>query len=327
MMHEVTPENAIRYLPQPLESLRIGTSLPSDIYVRNAQGNYRRYARAHSPVDRKLRVKVRQRGIDTVYVRGRDTEAFYDYIEENLRRIIERENGRATEGESAAFIYQSADRLMRHLWEEPAEPDALERVSTAVEAAVATILRNENALWSILHIAGHDYYTFTHGINVSAIMIAACKLILGLDGADLLQVGLGAMLHDIGKKNVSGDILKKPGSLSREEFQDIMKHPLWGIEMAEGQQTIRHHARSIIVSHHERYEGGGYPAGVPSRELDEPSRMAKIVDVYDALTTHRPYGQAAASPDALRIMRNGMDGHFDRRLLGEFVAFMGFERN
>ena len=314
-----------RYLPLPLKTLRSGTRLPADIFVRPAPGQYMLCASMDSPVNPDMKAQIAWTGFTTVYVPHLHCEALYDYLEKNLRRIIEGDGNGG--GDSAAFIFESADSLMRHLWEHTDTTAALQRVRTAVEAAVWVIMQNKSALRNILNIAGHDYYTYTHCIHVSALMIAACDIIFSYSKKQLLSVGLGAMLHDIGKRNIPGNILKKPGSLSLEEFRDIMKHPMWGLELAEEAQKIRRHARGIIMSHHERFEGGGYPAGIPSKNLDEPTRMAKIVDVYDALTNHRPYGPAITPQEAVNMMQTGMDGHFDGRLLREFVAFMGMGRN
>ncbi len=319
------PRGDEHFIAMPVKSLWSDTALPVDVYLRTAPGQYTFYRAKHTPITVEALQRLEKNGITEIHLTEEDSGGFYDYIEDNLRRFAE--GVQEADATGSAFIYENTSRLMSHLWNNFHDPAAMRRIGTAVEATVTTLLKDENALWDMLSIAGHDYYTYTHCVNVSAIMVAAAKKILQAEEKVLCRIGLGGMLHDIGKKKVPDAILKKRGKLSDEEFNVIRQHPLWGISIAEEHHGINGLTCSIIRSHHEKYNGGGYPDGDASRNFSEPERLAKIVDIYDALTTNRSYARAVSSFRALSIMKEEMSGEVDGAMLREFILFLGTEEN
>jgi putative nucleotidyltransferase with HDIG domain len=149
-------------------------------------------------------------------------------------------------------------------------------------------------------IESADSYTFGHCNRVADYSVAVARQ-LGLDDAEIHTIQLGAYLHDLGKIRVPHEILNKVGRLTSEEFEIIKKHPEWGVELLEG-IDFPWDIRSIILYHHEKYDGTGYPHGLKGDEIPLSAQILCIADVYDALTTTRSYRSAMAQGEALGVM-------------------------
>ncbi|MBR2214126.1 MAG: HD-GYP domain-containing protein [Selenomonadaceae bacterium] len=193
----------------------------------------------------------------------------------------------------------------------------LERASISV---LNDITERRGNLVQLTDIRVHDMYTFAHSVNV-AMLSALLGVLCGLSKAELSELTLGAMLHDLGKLSVSGDILNKPDRLTDEEFAIIKKHPAHGRKLIMDMK-IPNAARLSIVAHqhHEKMNGKGYPEGKAGKEIHKYGRIAAIADVYDALTSRRPYKKGYSPELAYNIMKNCSPGHFDEELLQLFFT-------
>jgi putative two-component system response regulator len=144
----------------------------------------------------------------------------------------------------------------------------------------------------------------TERVVTYALTLGKC---LGLSAADLDALRLGAALHDIGKISIPDEILNKPGRLTVEEMEVIKRHPVAGVRIVEPLQSVRH-AIPLIRWHHERLDGGGYPDGISGDAISMAVRILSVVDVYDAMSTARPYRPALSYDDCLATMRKDADG-------------------
>ncbi len=142
------------------------------------------------------------------------------------------------------------------------------------------------------------------------------------DRKTLYELGLGALLHDVGKSKIDDAIINKKGPLTSEEFNEIKKHPIYGEEILKETDLIPRRSYLAVRQHHEKINGTGYPDGLKNGEIDEFGRITCIADVFDALTTKRSYKDALPSFPALKIMKE-MDNAFDEYLFNEFVLLLG----
>ncbi|MDQ2068912.1 HD-GYP domain-containing protein [Natronospira bacteriovora] len=178
------------------------------------------------------------------------------------------------------------------------------------------------AIW-LTQMKNKDEYTSLHCLNVCVLTVAFCRH-LGYSRTDLETIGIGALLHDIGKSKTPEHILNKPGRLSPEEWQIMQRHPEDGYRMMqEAGGDIPDVALQIIRGHHRRVNGAGYPEQFPLGELDVPVLTVAIADVYDAMTSERCYHQAMAADEVLRLMRKGAGQTFGRELMEDFIRCVG----
>lgn len=194
----------------------------------------------------------------------------------------------------------------------------VEDVEKSSEKILVDVLNSKGNLIQLTDIRTHDTYTFAHSVNV-AVLSAMLGLHLGFRKDELLLLIKGAMLHDIGKVTVPGEILTKPGSLSDNEMAVIRLHPEAGYRriMASGIPDAPLLAK-MAAQHHEHMSGKGYPNKLMGSDIHQYSRIVALADVYDALTANRPYKQPYRPHVAHRIMTTCCTGQFDPELMYKF---------
>lgn len=192
-----------------------------------------------------------------------------------------------------------------------------------VEEIAASVLRNSGALLSLVRIKQADDYTYMHSVAVSAMMVALAKQ-LHMSDAEIRDYGLAGLLHDIGKIAIPAAILNKPGRLTDEEFLTVKRHPSAGYDMLKSVPDMPAVVLDVCLHHHERVDGAGYPERLGVETLSKAARMGAICDVYDAVTSNRPYKEGWSPAVSLRKMALwAREGHFDEALFAAFVKCIG----
>jgi len=189
-----------------------------------------------------------------------------------------------------------------------------------VEQIAGSIAREPSALLSVARLKNHDDYTYLHSMAVCGLMISLGKK-LGLEADQLRRVGMAGLLHDVGKAAVPLAILNKPGKLSDDEFAVMREHPIVGAQMLMDADA-GYDLLDVALHHHEKFDGSGYPHGLRGEEITLYARMSSVCDVYDALTSHRPYRKGWTPAEAMHNMLSWR-GHFDPAVLHSFVRAIG----
>jgi putative nucleotidyltransferase with HDIG domain len=200
-------------------------------------------------------------------------------------------------------------------------------VSTAsaqklVEEISDSVSRNPGALISLARLKTADDYTYMHSVAVCALMIALAKQ-LGIDEAKTRSAGIAGLLHDLGKAMMPMAVLNKPGKLTDEEFDIIKKHPEEGHKMLLGGSGADEIVLDVILHHHEKTDGSGYPKQFKDGEISIFAKMGAVCDVYDAITSNRPYKAGWDPAESLRKMAEWANGHFDQTIFQAFVKSLG----
>jgi putative nucleotidyltransferase with HDIG domain len=198
----------------------------------------------------------------------------------------------------------------------------VENVLPLVDEIASSVMRNSGALIGIARLKAKDDYTYMHSVAVCALMISLSKQ-LGLSEEQTREAGLAGLLHDIGKMAVSEDILRKPGKLTDAEFTSIKEHPAAGHKILLEAKGISEIALDVCLHHHEKTDGSGYPHGLTGDEISLFAKMGAVCDVYDAITSNRPYKQGWCPAESLRKMSEWSKGHFDEDIFQAFVRSVG----
>ena len=193
---------------------------------------------------------------------------------------------------------------------------ALQRVTDSI---VFDLFENRNNLVQLTDIRAHDAYTFAHSVNV-AVLSAMMGMLCHMPRDEISLITLGGLLHDLGKVDVSSDILTKNRGLSDREFKIMKNHPLDGARRILNVSDLPKKSilAAIAAQHHEHIDGSGYPNGITGNEMHHYAKITAIADVYDALTSERPYKKAYMPNIAYNIMHNINKGQFDQDLLDTF---------
>lgn len=190
-----------------------------------------------------------------------------------------------------------------------------------VEEIAGSVLRNPTALISVARLKSADDYTYLHSVAVCALMVSLGRQ-LGLSEGDIRVAGLGGLLHDMGKAAMPLEVLNKPGKLTDDEFAIIKTHPEAGHRMLREGGVSDEGVLDIAIHHHERMDGAGYPHGQAGEGISLLARMGAVCDVYDAITSNRPYKPGWDPAESIRRMTS-WKGHFDTTVLKAFIKSVG----
>lgn len=197
----------------------------------------------------------------------------------------------------------------------------VQSVLPIVEEISASVSRNIHAFVSLARLKTIDDCTYMHSIAVCALMAALAKE-LGLSEAEIKQAALAGLMHDVGKASIPLEILNKPGALTEAEFEVVRQHPRLGHDMLMQANITDPVALDVCLHHHEKMDGSGYPKKFNANQISLFAKMGAICDVYDAVTSVRPYKNAWEPGIALKRMAS-WEGHFDMVILKAFVKSLG----
>lgn len=197
----------------------------------------------------------------------------------------------------------------------------IEGCASLVEEISESVLRNSSALISVARLKLRDEYTYMHSMAVCALMIALARQ-LGLDADTTREAGMAGLLHDMGKALVPLEILNKPGKLTDDEFAVMKSHPAKGAALLQKMKGASAATIDVCLHHHERVDGGGYPHKLAGEKISLLSKMGAVCDVYDAVTSNRPYKSGWDPAESLRQMAQ-WKGHFDPLVFQAFVKTVG----
>lgn len=230
----------------------------------------------------------------------------------------------AQEVARAAKICAKAKEAVSSMFNEARMGNALNTADAMplVEEISKSVSRNPGAVISLARLKTKDDYTYMHSVAVCALMVALARQ-LGLDEQQTKQAGMAGLLHDIGKMMIPMEILNKPGKLTDDEFLAVKSHPEEGHRMLLEGRGVDEVALDVCLHHHEKIDGSGYPEGLAGEQISQFARMAAICDVYDAITSNRPYKSGWDPAESLKKMAEWSKSHFDPMIFQSFVKSLG----
>jgi HD-GYP domain-containing protein (c-di-GMP phosphodiesterase class II) len=224
--------------------------------------------------------------------------------------------------EKSRIVHDNTMVMMDNLLRAPTKENIRETKET-IAALVEMILTDDETAGYLTKITSYDYYTYAHSVNVGFLAISMAKVLFRhSDGHDMYELGAGFFLHDIGKVEINPAIVNKRGGLSDAEMNEMRRHPLFGYKVLRDAEQLTDECKSIVLQHHERNDGTGYPKGLRGDEIHLYGKICSLADVYDALTTDRPYRAKMPPFEALVVMRDQMIHHFQRDLFEKFVLML-----
>lgn len=197
-----------------------------------------------------------------------------------------------------------------------------DKVHSTMGKMVDSIFSNQDALASLARLKSFDNYTFTHSVNVAILSITMGRH-MGFKREDIHDLGVGAILHDVGKMLVPENILNKPGALTESEFEVMKKHTTLGAELLERTRNIKEESRYVALQHQEKYDGTGYPGKLKGSDIHIFGRISAVADVYDAMTSKRVYKPGMHPEEALKKMYFLRGKHFESQMVERLIKCLG----
>ena len=238
--------------------------------------------------------------------------------------LDERVNTSTADVATIRKLYTEAVSVAGTLWETAQQegiPDP-EQARQLVDNLAQTVAQNRTALVALTALKDYDNYTFTHMVNVSILTMAQARG-LGMEAGPLRELGLAALMHDIGKVRTPKEILNKPEKLTDDEFAIMRMHVVDGAEILHRTPEMPPLAAVVAFEHHLRVDGTGYPFGVKRSALNVGTMLCSIADVYDAMRSQRAYQQSFPTERILAVLKRNDGSQFDQHLVRRFSQLMG----
>lgn len=191
-----------------------------------------------------------------------------------------------------------------------------------VDEISSSVMRNPGALISLARLKTADDYTYMHSVAVCALMVSLARQ-LKLDEKQIREAGMAGLLHDLGKAMIPMEILNKPGKLTNEEFDLIKNHPAEGHRLLVEGGSVGEVPLDVCLHHHEKVDGSGYPHKLKDEQISLFAKMGAVCDVYDAITSNRPYKAGWDPAESIRKMTEWCNGHFDAKVFQNFIKSIG----
>jgi len=262
--------------------------------------------------------KIKEHGFYTIYIIDK-------YSQQELQDIIKPQIRRKAI-DSVRNIYNSFSRLQdgslnvfRRKELEKESISSIEEMQIMAKTIVDDIFSHPELLVSLVDIKSLDTYTFNHSVSVGVLALTL-GISSGLNRNDLYDLTLGCMLHDVGKIFIPTDILNKKDRLSTSEFEVIKEHCEKGFSYLRDNTDLGPRVRIVALQHQERFDGSGYPQGLKGDKINKLAQIASVADVYDALTSHRPYRMALPPHEAIEYMMASGGTHFNMELIKTFLS-------
>ena len=303
--------HAIDYIPISVATLMPSCTIGLDLYqVESETENLILYRGGEYPLTLEDLDRLRGRGIEQLFI-SRDSQASY---QQYLREIATSPDQNTV---PLSVRTEAVTEVVRQILQVAFTQD---RVDQTVEAAeqlgslTAVILTNDQfAVKDMLKVLHHDYATFTHSANV-AFYCGILATELGHSKQTVEEITAGGLLHDLGKLEISDELLRKPDKLTELELREIHMHPTLGFKKLAHREDLVEGQLMMTYQHHERLDGQGYPVGCIGDEIHPWAKICSVVDVYEALTSNRPYRRSMSQKKALQIMEREIGTAFDSEL-------------
>lgn len=316
-MSKYIKSNLIRVSPKAFIK---GNKLNYNVYKKDVGTLYKKHIYEGQEYTAEDIKSLKDDNIPYLYIDQNDFEKHSTSMNKNISNIII--NPIISSLEKAEIIHDLATDIIYELLSGDITKSKINQVSQSVDFSLEFILNDSNAIKSMIEVTSHDYYTFTHCVGVSTYALTFGSY-LGLSELELKAIGKGAMLHDIGKKQVPIEIINKKGKLTEEEFSIMKNHPSYGIDILRDVGEECDITLAIVEQHHEKSSGNGYPKGLKGHQVHPFAEIVRICDIFSALTTKRSYKEAMTSIEVFELMYKQMNNELNLKLLTKFIKFMG----
>jgi HD-GYP domain-containing protein (c-di-GMP phosphodiesterase class II) len=262
--------------------------------------------------------RLSDHGVSQVFVRAEDLVRCEHALESRLRDLLA--NPALSSSDRAEIVHSTGSAVAREIMSSSLSSESITRAANLTDGIVEGVLNDPHVAGYVLQMAGHERATASHMQMVSTLAVVLGAEIYGEDPEALKSLALAGMLHDVGKLSVPAEILHKEGPLTEFEVQLIQQHPIESVRLIGNDPTVSGDVRRVILQHHERLDGRGYPLGLTAADIHPHSRLLSIVDSFHAMIGPRTYRASLGVDDANRVMGYQAGRQFDKDLLERWVA-------
>ncbi len=304
----MSSSNIKDYFRIRLSTIRPEKITPFDIFIF-VDERMLTYLRAGDQLSaRKIHLLHEKDSGQSFFVKIEDKQVYRDWVREELNSET------LPSLDKAKILRESSIALMEDLFENPDVNQAIHDSRHVVSDLMEFMEKDPSSMQYLISLSGHDFYTYNHSFDVSIYALGLGHA-MSLSGKDLEELGVAALFHDVGKRNVSIDILCKKGPLDEAEWEQMKRHPQYGLIILNQSPEISDAIKAACFEHHESWAGNGYPQKLVGEEIHPYARIVAITDTFDAMTTQRSYNKPMLPSEALTLMRDKIAGRYDPEML------------
>ncbi|HJV34428.1 HD-GYP domain-containing protein [Geomonas sp.] len=300
------------YVPVNIETIQAEVFPDVALYIRSG-GKFILYKSHGHNFSKQDATRLIENNVDVLFVSPQDLEVITTFMENNADSILK--DDRLNSQTKGKIIYQTSINFVGDLFEHPEKVSDFSRSRRLVENLLKYLSSDCNSLQSLESVISHNYYTFVHSLQVAALSVLLHSEAYLLSHDEMLDVGIGTLLHDFGKVFLSQEILNKDGKLSQAELSAYRNHPEQGYQYLKKHTRLSDISLGVVRHHHERNNGKGYPHGLTAMAISRSAQVAAICDVYCNLTIDRTCRKALSPSMAVHLMKQEMKDSFNERLL------------
>jgi HD-GYP domain-containing protein (c-di-GMP phosphodiesterase class II) len=322
-----------QFLPVTLQSLKSGPFNECELYMENNNSGKRQYVlywkgkhidgrngNKNPLFDNETREEFIRKNINKLFVSKNGKKQYLRFMEANLERVVEDKN--ANLQEKFRVINDVGINIIKDVSAAPDRSCNLERSRHWVNIVTGVIFNNQNHVLGMYNNVKRDGHSYERSTNVTVLGLIFARY-LGLGIEKLNKLGLGLFLQDIGMFKIDPSVVNKSTKLSEDEFKAVKKHSEIGFQMLHDTDKVADESCLPALLHHENYDGSGYPYGLKGNNIDYDGRISRVIDVFSALTSNRPYASANSPDKVCGIMKGNMKGAFDPDMLESFIDLLG----
>lgn len=305
------------YKSIPVECIFPGVFPTIALFTRGSAGNYVLYKTGERPFTDMDQQRLERIGTKNLFIQAGDAQAVSGYLEKNLTAFLD--NKEISERTKNLILYQTSMDFVAEILESPQTvSDNLERCKSLVSNLIRHIVSTTCLLEVMKDVASSRLYILSHSVKVAAVTMLVHEKIFNISHDEMLDVGVGAIFHDLGMTFISGDILDKPEALSNIEYSTVKTHAQRGYDFLRKNGVFSEVSLAIVRHHHEKWDGSGYPSKLRGDSISRSAQVAGVSDIYCALISDRPYRKASVHEEALRIMESESGRSFKKELFEQF---------
>ena len=261
--------------------------------------------------------RLRRTGVQTILVHGDDLGKYETMLEDNLSSLLM--DASIPADHKATCVHSVGTAVVRELISSEDTSQSIDRASHFLDTIMEGVLSQPSVAANLLCMSGHHQTTASHMFAVSTLAVLLGAEVYGRDHKTLREIGLAGMLHDLGKLQIDRAILNKQTPLTTEELRIIQHHPIESVRLIGANPEVSETVKQMILQHHERYDGRGYPLGLDGDHLLTGSKIISIVDAFHALIGRRSYRQGMSPVDAARVLMYQKGSQFDPELYSVWI--------
>lgn len=300
-------------IPITLATAPLTTAVGIDVYLKPADDEPPiLFSTARAGISMDQLKELLESGCTRLYIHSSERDHYQHSMREHWQDLLL--DAQLPTFDRVTALNDIVRTVLQHEFEHGTTDSIVAQCQSLSQGCIETLGDEPIIIRDLVRVLSHDYGTFTHTTNVSAYAVLLARA-LGFNRADLTEIATGALLHDIGKLDIDQRILNKPGKLDELERKQIETHPTLGLQRVFEREDLSYGSMMMIYQHHERLNGQGYPVGLCGDQIHPWAKICAIVDVYEALTSHRPYRQALSHQTAIAILQKGSGAEFDEEML------------